>query len=45
MYCCSVAKTTNQSDLKATEAKMLRVAVSTFYDYLQVVLKTMQEFG
>ena len=31
-------------DLKATEAKMLRVAVSSFYDYLQVVIKTFQEF-
>ncbi|CAB9523156.1 Transcription factor Pcc1 [Seminavis robusta] len=31
-------------ELKATEAKMLRVAVSSFYDFVQVVLKTMQEF-
>lgn len=32
-------------DLKATEAKMLRVAASSFYDFLQVVVKTFQEFG
>mmetsp|Transcript_13092 Transcript_13092/g.22261 ORF Transcript_13092/g.22261 Transcript_13092/m.22261 type:complete len:135 (-) Transcript_13092:63-467(-) len=30
---------------QATEAKMLRVAVSTFYDYLTVALKCLQEFG
>eukprot|EP00545_Synedropsis_sp_CCMP1620_P002114 CAMPEP_0119004760 /NCGR_PEP_ID=MMETSP1176-20130426/1338_1 /TAXON_ID=265551 /ORGANISM="Synedropsis recta cf, Strain CCMP1620" /LENGTH=98 /DNA_ID=CAMNT_0006956505 /DNA_START=23 /DNA_END=319 /DNA_ORIENTATION=- len=29
---------------KATEAKMLRVAVSTFCDYLNVALKCQQEF-
>mmetsp|Transcript_3033 Transcript_3033/g.3653 ORF Transcript_3033/g.3653 Transcript_3033/m.3653 type:complete len:108 (-) Transcript_3033:993-1316(-) len=29
---------------QATEAKMLRVAVSTFYDYLTVTLKCFQEF-
>jgi Transcription factor Pcc1 len=32
-------------DLRSNEPKMLRVAVSSFYDYLQVVLKTFQEFG
>eukprot|EP00546_Thalassionema_frauenfeldii_P016188 CAMPEP_0178902912 /NCGR_PEP_ID=MMETSP0786-20121207/4867_1 /TAXON_ID=186022 /ORGANISM="Thalassionema frauenfeldii, Strain CCMP 1798" /LENGTH=92 /DNA_ID=CAMNT_0020574229 /DNA_START=16 /DNA_END=297 /DNA_ORIENTATION=+ len=30
---------------RATEAKMLRVAVSTFCDYLNVALKCQQEFG
>ena len=30
---------------QATEAKMLRVSVSTFYDYLTVSLKCLQEFG
>eukprot|EP00543_Licmophora_paradoxa_P002810 CAMPEP_0202447408 /NCGR_PEP_ID=MMETSP1360-20130828/6176_1 /ASSEMBLY_ACC=CAM_ASM_000848 /TAXON_ID=515479 /ORGANISM="Licmophora paradoxa, Strain CCMP2313" /LENGTH=84 /DNA_ID=CAMNT_0049064493 /DNA_START=87 /DNA_END=341 /DNA_ORIENTATION=+ len=29
---------------QATEAKMLRVSVSTFYDYLNVALKCIQEF-
>jgi Transcription factor Pcc1 len=29
---------------ESTELKMLRVAVSSFYDYLAVVLKTFQEF-
>jgi len=29
---------------ESEELKMLRVAVSSFYDYLAVVLKTMQEF-
>jgi hypothetical protein len=32
------------SRLEAKELKMLRVAVSSFYDYLTVILKTMQEF-
>mmetsp|Transcript_25086 Transcript_25086/g.58376 ORF Transcript_25086/g.58376 Transcript_25086/m.58376 type:complete len:87 (+) Transcript_25086:77-337(+) len=30
--------------IKATEAKLLRVVVSTFYDYLTVALKCIQEF-
>jgi hypothetical protein len=29
---------------QATEARLLRVAVSTFYDYLLVALKCYQEF-
>lgn len=29
---------------QATEAKMLRVSVSTFYDYLKVALKCIHEF-
>jgi len=29
---------------QATEAKMLRVSISTFYDYLKVALKCIQEF-
>lgn len=32
------------SRLESKELKMLRVSVSSFYDYLAVVLKTMQEF-
>jgi hypothetical protein len=32
------------SRFESKEVKMLRVAVSSFTDYLQVVLKTMQEF-
>jgi hypothetical protein len=32
------------SRIESEELKMLRVAVSSFYDYLAVVLKTMQEF-
>lgn len=32
------------SRFEATEAKMLRVAVSTFCDYLNVSLKCFQEF-
>ena len=30
---------------KATEARLLRVSVSSFYDYLLVCLKCYQEFG
>mmetsp|Transcript_67233 Transcript_67233/g.194419 ORF Transcript_67233/g.194419 Transcript_67233/m.194419 type:complete len:129 (-) Transcript_67233:1386-1772(-) len=30
--------------IESKELKMLRVAVSSFYDYLAVVMKTMQEF-
>jgi len=30
---------------RATEARMLRVSVSSFYDYLLVCLKCYQEFG
>ena len=33
------------SNFQATEAKMLRVAISTFYDYLTVSLKCLQEFS
>lgn len=29
---------------ESDELKMLRVSVSSFYDYLTVVLKTLQEF-
>ena len=32
------------SRIESEELKMLRVAVSSFYDYLAVVLRTMQEF-
>jgi hypothetical protein len=32
------------SRFESKELKMLRVGVSGFYDYLAVVLKTMQEF-
>ena len=32
------------SRIESEELKMLRVAVSSFYDYLTVVLRTMQEF-
>jgi hypothetical protein len=32
------------SRFESKELKMLRVAVSSFYDYLNVVTKTMQEF-
>mmetsp|Transcript_99114 Transcript_99114/g.277601 ORF Transcript_99114/g.277601 Transcript_99114/m.277601 type:complete len:94 (-) Transcript_99114:264-545(-) len=30
--------------IESKELKMLRVAVSSFYDYAMVVMKTMQEF-
>ena len=40
----SLCAKSHLSELRATETKMLRVAVSSFYDYLQVVLKTFQEF-
>lgn len=32
------------SRLESKELKMLRVAASSFYDYLAVVVKTMNEF-
>jgi len=32
-------------DIQATEAKMLRVSISSFYDMLNVFLKCQQEFG
>jgi len=47
----SIVKSSSNDELvvmrvqfQATEAKMLRVAVSTFYDYLTVTLKCFQEF-
>jgi hypothetical protein len=35
---------TQYSRIESKELKMLRVAVSSFYDYAMVVMKTMQEF-
>jgi len=32
-------------NIEATEAKLLRVSVSSFYDMLKVVVKCYQEFG
>lgn len=39
-----VSRTHTHSRFESKEVKMIRVAVSSFYDYLALVIKTMQEF-
>ena len=46
-YCAFLLPTNNNfwiSRFQAAEAKILRVSVTSFYDYLTVSLKCLQEF-